>query len=632
MASLSNNFQLLNSMQPHLKPGGGKKGKKKVIVVSPDETSVTQPEVPPRVNMEEGESEGFQPARRSSARSRSGQLNTKGSSAEDRTPHGRLVKAIETGIKSAQTGEDWLNLWRLWILQVHDQQEQEPDSANVHKALLATPALEESAAACLSTPGLQAAEPLTELLDTFLADASNSHAGLARAVVQLGQATLRDSATARAAAEQCVSAVLQHYKTQCKPALAPYPAPDSQANVLANLESSISELEAAVTQSSANSQEQAKRAKKLYAATQHRLALLSATSPASLHAQQAVSQVECLAQQLEARLQASAATQQAQSDALQARSGLLDEEQVALIAEIEELQSRLAQLEARREQLQQEKQDVAALQASRAGGSSSADPCQRQLTALRNLQAAVAGSARLPDTPSIPDSGAPLEEAALGFAAAAKHLLQANVQLQAEALSKGKFACERMVLAAQQAGHLRSLRFDVDAAKAAAAAAQHETTLLGLIQESSGIMTASLAAGKAANVQHPAMGSDAAAPSGQAIEALMRTTEETHHQLAALLKPDLLKIKVVAAANGASGIANGKLANGNHLRSPDATSSDAVSAAPSIATSSIADSDPQSAANDSSGSSRAGLANGNSHNALNGAKSRRRRNKNASAS
>lgn len=125
--------------------------------------------------MEEGESEGFQPARRSSARSRSGQLNTKGSSAEDRTPHGRLVKAIETGIKSAQTGEDWLNLWRLWILQVcfpavmldrhlqpvwqgqctvprpdssstqalgsdfqgclqvHDQQEQEPDSANVHK-------------------------------------------------------------------------------------------------------------------------------------------------------------------------------------------------------------------------------------------------------------------------------------------------------------------------------------------------------------------------------------------------------------------------------------------------------------------------------------------------------------------
>lgn len=164
--------------------------------------------------------------------------------------------------------------------------------------------------------------------------------------------------------------------------------------------------------------------------------------------------------------------------------------------------------------------------------------------------------------------------------------------MHGQALSKGKFACERMVLAAQQAGHLRSLRFDVDAAKAAAAAAQHETTLLvrlnashavaylssqgslcndhclpavpvvlqlsfvtrifmrsmhglmcllrwhqGLIQESSGIMTASLAAGKAANVQHPAMGSDAAAPSGQAIEALMRTTEETHHQLAALLKP-----------------------------------------------------------------------------------------------
>lgn len=46
-----------------------------------------------------------------------------------------------------------------------------------------------------------------------------------------------------------------------------------------------------------------------------------------------------------------------------------------------------------------------------------------------------------------------------------------------QVVARGQFAGERMALARQQVGHLRSLHFDREASKAAQAATQHETTL-----------------------------------------------------------------------------------------------------------------------------------------------------------
>ena len=46
-----------------------------------------------------------------------------------------------------------------------------------------------------------------------------------------------------------------------------------------------------------------------------------------------------------------------------------------------------------------------------------------------------------------------------------------------QVMGKAKFACERMALAKQQVGHLRSMHMDDEAAKAEHAASQHENTL-----------------------------------------------------------------------------------------------------------------------------------------------------------
>ena len=156
MASLSNNYQLLNGLQFSQNPPAAKKDKKKASPATPGvlvplrlrsqyppfsswtvqamlircvsdlrELSAAEPaELPPRAparvtSVEAPDPDGCQPAKRSVARSRSGHLASKVSGgAAEASPVSRLVQTVEQGLKGAITPADWLTLWRTWILQV----------------------------------------------------------------------------------------------------------------------------------------------------------------------------------------------------------------------------------------------------------------------------------------------------------------------------------------------------------------------------------------------------------------------------------------------------------------------------------------------------------------------------------
>lgn len=65
-----------------------------------------------------GDLEGFQPARRSAARTRSSQLAGKAFTAEQNSPANATLEAVQESVRAAHTADDWLSLWRSWILQV----------------------------------------------------------------------------------------------------------------------------------------------------------------------------------------------------------------------------------------------------------------------------------------------------------------------------------------------------------------------------------------------------------------------------------------------------------------------------------------------------------------------------------
>ena len=74
-------------------------------------------DAPPQASPELGELEGFQPARRSAARTRSGQMAGRAPGVEQGAP-ANLLQGLEGSMKTAQTPDEWLSLWRLWVLQV----------------------------------------------------------------------------------------------------------------------------------------------------------------------------------------------------------------------------------------------------------------------------------------------------------------------------------------------------------------------------------------------------------------------------------------------------------------------------------------------------------------------------------
>ena len=80
---------------------------------------MSQPDVPPRHGDLEGDDlDGFQPARRSTVKHKSGQPVSKAWGSRESTVASKAVLVIEGGLKTAQSANDWLTLWRLWILQV----------------------------------------------------------------------------------------------------------------------------------------------------------------------------------------------------------------------------------------------------------------------------------------------------------------------------------------------------------------------------------------------------------------------------------------------------------------------------------------------------------------------------------
>ncbi|KAK9801847.1 hypothetical protein WJX73_000895 [Symbiochloris irregularis] len=534
MASLSNNFQLLNSLQPQ-KLSANKTGKKgKTGLKGSDSLPTSGPQAATEdriaangvdVDVQEALLEGFTLARRSSAKSKSGWQTAKASRSEPESAAVAASRRIEQSLKGSATADDWLSLWRGWLLQIQAQQSAAGCSGlDFRKALLGSSALEKSAIACLTLDRSAVLGPFTDLL------------------------------TAAASINHLASA----------------------ANSKLNL------------------REQLKVAQSMRSACQERLKLLAHGQRTGSASQQAVAALDGYAEKLEAHRQGLQASQQAQAASLQERQVLLSEEQLALEADIEELKRRLSQLEDRLCHVRKEHAEVIDRQGKPLENAAELEACARGLEAAQGIQVLVASSSTLPDAACADPAPGPIADAGRAMITASLQELQLSLQWGSQLLGKATFACQSMARTKQQLGHFHSQRADAEVTKALQRIAKLQAELQAVGQESQQLLASCLASGKAALVQTTTQPQDAAAPSGQALEDLMRQAEDQHAQLVALKQDAELPLTFpihssaskgskTAGINGSAHAENGH----NILSSADTISSDGASATPSIAASSL---------------------------------------------